>query len=271
MTTTTRFLLVMLLGTAVPGVASAQLEIASDFAEPPPHVQVPVVQQPVVQQPVVVQPIQQPIVQEAAEPPHESDFDASISLGIWVEMFSLDELELTIRDPEIAALAGMQLGGWQGMSALTGPVLTGGMLSFGMRMDGWLRGPEVRLMFGGTEVESPWTRAPGSDLELSIRNAMAFRGELALGVQAPLGVFRPYLAARVSIGAAFVDVAVRDDRLGELGTENMAEVLAEVGGEAGFAFEITEGLELGLAARAAINQHGGESYGGMMTLNVIGD
>lgn len=236
---------------AFPALASAQI-LMVEVEAPPPLQQAPIV------------------VEQPAEEPREMDVDAAVGLGIWVEMMSLDSMQLTLSDPEIRALAGIDLSDWQGQGALAQPVITGAMISVGMRADDWLRGPELRFSLGGADITGEPALAPGgSELELWVEQAIVLRTELALGVQAPLGDFRPYLVGRIGIGGAFVDIAARDARLGNLGTETAEQLIADVGVEAGIAFHIDDGIEFGGAFRAGINHHGDDSIGGMMTMTVV--
>jgi hypothetical protein len=255
--TTTRLLTLLSILT-FPALASAQTLMVE---------QAPIAPQPVLVQPAPV--VQQPLVVQ--EPAPESDFDAAVGLGMWVEMMSLDALTLRLGSPEITALTGVELNeDWQGQQALRAPLITGAMLSVGMRVDDWIRGPELRFMLGGSDIEGESVLAPGSSgLSLTIEQAVIFCTELALGVQAPLGPFHPYVMGRVSVGGAFVDVRATDDRLGSIGTETAEQLLVEAGVEVGASIDIGDGFELGAAFRAAVNQDGDESLGGMVTITIV--
>ncbi|MCZ7684235.1 MAG: hypothetical protein M5U28_37830 [Sandaracinaceae bacterium] len=78
----------------------------------------------------------------------------------------------------------------------------------------------------------------------------------------------PYVMGRAAVGGAIVDVAVRDQRLGGLGTEHVDAVTLELGIEAGIGFRLTPGLELGLAFRGSFL--GNQSLGMLLTLGFDG-
>jgi hypothetical protein len=230
--------------------------------------------------PVVVLPPAPPPMRNAelssATPPEpseeargEEDIAVYMGLPVVVERMRLDGFELSFRGPEIQALRGVEIPlEWAGRTALRDPVLGGGGLAFGIRAVEFLRGPELRLTVAGAELDGPWEpmASANPDLELSVRSAIVFRSELALGVQIPIGPVVAYALGRVAVGAASFELGVRDARLGELGTEIVDSVLLEAGVEAGIEFRVALGITLGFAFRAGINQAGGESIGGVFTI-----
>lgn len=222
---------------------------------------------PVVREDVPV-PATPPVVIEPDAPEEQTD-DGMLNygaLGGWAEQMNLSQLGLTFGDPEIRALRGVHLdASWAGNRALAGQTLGGVVLTSGRHWDGFFRGPEARFYVGGAEINGPWAAAPGADgFELQIQSAIVFRAEVALGLQLPLGPVTPYVMGRGAVGGAWIDVGVRDARLGELGTETLDAVMLELGIEAGATIRLGAGLELGAAFRGSFL--GVESYGGVVTL-----
>ncbi len=200
----------------------------------------------------------------------EPEITGYSGLGMWMEQMNLGSVGLTLARPEVEALTGVQLGrDWAGNQALSGALLGGASLNVGMRAHGFLRGPELRLMVGGGDVGGDWAPAPGVDgLELSVQSVLLVRLEAAIGLQVPLGPVVPYVMGRAAVGGAIVDVAVRDARLGGLGTEHVDATVLELGIEAGVGFRLAPGLEMGVAFRGSFL--GAESLGGMLTLGFDG-
>jgi hypothetical protein len=203
-----------------------------------------------------------------SEPEHP-ELEGSIFVGFALEGIDTSGLRLSANAPEIRALDGLTLEpGWAGL----GPdAQLFGSLAFGvgMRAHGYLRGPELRVFLGGGSADGPWTPAQGTDLELSMRGAFIARGELAVGLQLPLGAVTPYALLRAGVGGAWLSIDVRDERLGELGTESFHTLLADVGVDVGMDVEFGGGTTLGFVVRG--NFLGAESFGGMMTLGFHGE
>lgn len=254
----------LLLVPALP--ASAQLTLAVGAEVAPPTVVAPTAA-PLV---VVQEPTPAPVYVTAppSEPEHP-ELEGSVFVGLALEGIDTSDLRLTADAPEIRALEGLTLEpGWAGL----GPdAQLFGSLAFGvgMRAHGYLRGPELRVFLGGGSADGPWTPAQGTDLELSMRGAFIARGELAVGLQLPLGPVTPYALLRAGVGGAWLSIDVRDERLGELGTESFHTLLADVGVDVGMDVEFGEGTTLGFVVRG--NFLGAESFGGMMTLGFHGE
>ena len=90
-----------------------------------------------------------------------------------------------------------------------------------------------------------------------------------MGVQVELGPVVPYVLARASVGGAFLDVNVRDDRLGRLGTEHADALLLQAGIEAGVEIHTHDGLVVGGAFRGSFA--GTPSYGGVLSLGFVSE
>ena len=95
------------------------------------------------------------------------------------------------------------------------------------------------------------------------------RAELAIGLQLELGPVIPYVQAIASVGGAWIDVAVRDARLGALGTETVETLLLGAGFEAGIDVEVEDGMTMGVAFRT--NLLGTQSFGGAFRLTWGGE
>lgn len=216
--------------------------------------------------PVVVAPPPEP---RADEDPEIVGFS---SLGLFVEGMDLRTLDLTLRDPEVQALDGVRLdSSFTGYDRLSEQVTGGVTLGIGMRAAGFLRGPEVRLSVGGGEIDGEWGPAIGGPpgMDLRITSMWFLRAELAIGVQLPLGPVTPYVQAIASIGGAFVDVDLRDERLGRLGGETIESELFGAGLEAGVDVELEEGIAMGFAFRG--NFVGTPSFGGLLRFGFTGE
>jgi len=150
-------------------------------------------------------------------------------------------------------------------------VTGGATIAVGMRAVGYLRGPELRLSIGGGDIDGPWGPAVGgpAGMELRITSMFFVRGELALGLQLPLGPVTPYVQAIGSVGGAFVDVDLRDERLGRLGGETIEAALFGAGLEAGVDVEVEDGISLGFAFRA--NFVGTPMIGGTFRFGFTGE
>lgn len=258
---------------AAPPVALARPSEPRDGGEAPVVVLVPapeVVERPAVapERPVVIEPapLPRPVVEEPAHEETSNDAQAFVGLSGWAEQMNLSGLGLTLAAPEVQALSGVQLSSdWAGMGALRSPTVGGIALAVGMRAQQFIRGPELRFYLGGGDVSGPWAPAPGVEgMELAVQSVLVFRAEVALGVQLPLGPVTPYVLGIASVGGAWIDLGVRDARLGELGTETVDALMLQLGIEAGLAFQIAPEVELGAAFRGSFL--GVESYGGVVTL-----
>lgn len=250
-----------------PRVVEQPIIVVPSSPSPPPVVIVRPLEDPVVREDVPVPaPAPPPVVTEPA-PEHPDDGGLNYgALGAWAEQMNLSQLGLTFGDPEVHVLRGVHLdASWAGNRALSGQTLGGVVLTTGKHWDGFFRGPEARFYVGGAEIDGPWAAAPGVDgMELQIQSAIVFRAEVALGLQIPLGPVTPYVMGRGAVGGAWIDVGVRDARLGNLGTETLDAVMLELGIEAGATIQLGAGLELGAAFRGSFL--GVESYGGVLTL-----
>ena len=119
-------------------------------------------------------------------------------------------------------------------------------------------------MFGGGEMDGVYRPTTMEGIDVALESAFTFRVEAAVGLQVPLGPVVPYLLARAAVGAVWLDVGVRDARLGELGTETLDMTTLELGIETGLGFRLGEGFEMGVAFRGSFL--GNESLGGLVTL-----
>lgn len=191
----------------------------------------------------------------------EEDVRVYTALGMWGEAIDLSGRELAFGDPEIQAVRGLRLGGdWAGNAALREQPLMGGSLTVGLRVLEFIRGPEVRLMLGEGSRDSYFyapTSVPGIDVK--VQSALLFRGELAVGLQLPIDFFVPWVLARASLSAAWIDVGVQHSELGYLGSERVEISAAELGFEAGAGFRINRHLELSIALRRSFL--GAEAWG----------
>ncbi len=255
------------LALSTPALAAAQLEV--DVQAPSPSAPVEVVTAPPPSAPLAAEPPSAPVTAEIARAPRE-DVSGYSGLGMWVEQMNLTTLGMSLSRPEVEALEGVRLDAqWEGNIPLQQAVLGGAGLHVGMRAHGYLRGPELRIMLGGGDIGGDWAPAPGVEgLELSVQSVFLVRLEAAMGVQVPLGPVVPYVMGRAAVGGAIVDVAVRDQRLGGLGTEHVDAVTLELGVEAGIGFRLSPGLELGLAFRGSFL--GNQSLGMLLTLGFDG-
>jgi len=199
----------------------AQLDLGAAPAARPP---------PVRSAPPVVAPASPP-----ASDDHDEDLQISGGLLALLEHQDYRGLQLDFHDPEIRALDGLPLSpGFAGNDELA--QLTGGVsLGLGMRA-GVLRGPERRLQLGGHHAQGERFHAlPGAaeGISASVRSSFYVRLETAAGVQVELGPVVPYAMLRAAVGGVWVDVAIRDATLGELGTETVDGTLLQLGVEAG--------------------------------------
>ena len=76
-------------------------------------------------------------------------------------------------------------------------------------------------------------------------------------------------AARYLIEELGIDVNVRDDRLGRLGTEHADALLLQAGIEAGVEIHTHDGLVVGGAFRGSFA--GTPSYGGVLSLGFVSE
>ncbi len=258
-----RFSLAFVLALVISAPAAAQT-LAVDVEPPPAVSSAPlaiVAQPPVIAPPA---PSSAPIV--AAPQREENDELAGYSgLMLWGEQMNLSGSALTFRNPEIQAVSGLVLDAeWAGQAALREQTLGGMGIAIGMRGFEYLRGPELRLMFGGGEMDGVYRPTTMEGIDVALESAFTFRVEAAVGLQVPLGPVVPYLLARAAVGAVWLDVGVRDARLGELGTETLDMTTLELGIETGLGFRLGEGFEMGVAFRGSFL--GNESLGGLVTL-----
>ena len=257
--------LVVALAFSMPAAAGAQA-LAADA--PPPAVSVPL--EVVAPAPVPVE--ARPVEVRPAEPRGENGAPVSGygGVGLWVESIDLRGAGFTLGAPEVEALRGVRLdASWAGNAPLARATAGGVGIHVGMRAYDFLRGPELRLMIGGGEVNGPWAPAPGSDrLELSVRSISVLRLETAVGFQIPLGPVVPYVLGRAGVGLAEAELGVRDASLGRLGSERVTAAMFELGIEAGLAFRVLPGLELGAAFRGSFL--GQESLGAVVTVGFDG-
>lgn len=248
-----------------PAIAAAQtlaVDVQAPDAPEPIAPETPIVAQPIVVEPAPSAPIE--------GEPDDAGIHGYSGLGLWVDQMNLRSAELTLSRPEVEALTGVRLDSqWAGSAPLEHAVIGGVGVHVGMRAHGYIRGPELRIMVGGGDVAGGWAPAPGVDgLELSVQSVFLVRLEAVLGVQFPLGPVVPYVMGRAAVGGAIVEVGVRDERLGGLGTEHVDALVLELGIEAGVGFRLAPGLELGVAFRGGFL--GAESLGGMVTLGFDG-
>lgn len=221
--------------------------------------------------PVVVHDPPSPPAVRATRPARDERDDVApfVALGFWGEQMNLSGARLTFGRPEVQAVQGLVLGeDWAGAAALAEQGLGGVSLDVGVRAAEFLRGPELRLMFGGGDVNGAYAPTGVEGIEVALQSAATFRIEAAIGLQVPLGPVVPYVLGRAAIGGVWIDVGVRDARLGELGTETLELATYELGVEAGVAFRVVAGVELGVAFRASFLRN--ESLGGVMTIGFDG-
>lgn len=213
-----------------------------------------------------------------AAPPPEVDEPTRIEAAVWVagfvETVDLRGQDMPFQAPEIEALDGAGLSpGWAGNEALSALVVGGMSFGLGMRADGWLRGPELRVHVGGGSGDGAFAPVPNAaGFEAAVRSAFLVRVETAVGLQLELGPVVPYVQAIASVGGAFVDLEVRYAGLGRVGSETAAAALLGLGVEAGLEVpcdEQDEGPYFGLAFRGSFL--GTPSYGGALTLGFRGD
>ena len=110
------------------------------------------------------------------------------------------------------------------------PVALGG-ISFAVsgRPQPWLRGPELRLSFGGGTLGGSVV-APGVEgVSISLGGLFAFRLEGAFGVQHRVGPVSLFAQARVGWGAYFVSARTQETRLGDLGGDTLSAHRLELG------------------------------------------
>jgi hypothetical protein len=241
--------LALALVTLCPSLAFAQLEIAGEMPEPPPVV---VAAPAVTSTPLEPAPSPPPAPVAPAEPTPAEPVRGYSGLTAVVDVLQLGHHELAFGNPEIAALHGLRLDReWAGNASLRGVTVGGVALAFGIRPHPFVRGPELRVSVSGGEIDGAWTAGGPQGFELSLRSLTAVRFETAFGLQLPLGPVVPYAMVRGSVGAAWIDVQVRDARLGVLGTETVEVGLHELGLETGLAVRTGDGFELGFALRAS--------------------
>lgn len=197
------------------------------------------------------------------------ELKAYVSAALEAEVMDLTGAALTFGDPEIAALKGHSLASdaLQG-SGLEETGLAGISLAVGVRGFRFLRGPELSFHYSGGGGNGEEFRPSGIDgLELALGSVETLRMAVAVGVEVALGeVVVPYLLGRAGFGVAFIDVEVREDRLGALGTETLERGILELAMEAGVGFRPKPGIELGLMVRG--NLLGTQSFGGAFTVSV---
>jgi len=275
--------LALALSALLPAAASAQIltveiDAAVDPAPAPVSAPAPVVVvRPEGDARVAPMPPAPPLVAAPTPPPapvaeEEPEVVGYSSLGFFIDGMDLSGLDLTIRDPEVQALGGLRLDSrFAGVDALGETVVGGATLAIGMRAVEFLRGPEIRLSVGGGEIDGPWGPAIGGPpgIELRLTSFGFLRAELAIGVQLPLGPVTPYVQAIGSVGVAFIDVDIQDERLGRLGGETIESELFGAGLEAGVDVEIEDGISLGFAFRG--NFVGAPSLGGLFRFGFTGE
>jgi hypothetical protein len=231
------------------------------WADPPPAVSLPVA------------PLPGPAAEDDEGASDGDEIEGYAAFGLWAEQIDLSRLDLQLRSPEIEALAGTQLpADWAGNAPLRETIAGGASVAIGMRAARYLRGPELRVLFGGSDGEGPWAPSPGGPdgLALAVRGSFMIRFEAALGLQLPLGPVTPYVLGRAGAGAAWIDVAVSDPRLGNLGTETVETSMLELGIEAGIEIRPNDdGLVVGAAFRGSFL--GTPSLGGMLTVGYAGE
>ncbi|MBX3275147.1 MAG: hypothetical protein KF729_33085 [Sandaracinaceae bacterium] len=194
-----------------------------------------------------------PVATPAPASTSGSDPELWGGLSLHLEGMDLSGLDLRFGRPRVEALGGLALGAdWSGRERLREVFTGGASLHLGMRAGGFLRGPELRFGLGGGQLaEADGLAAQGADgFTFAPRSVFFLRAELAIGLQLPLGPVTPYLVATGSVGVAWVDLEVREARLGGLGTETIEAGLFGAGLEAGLDVTVDRGMAMGFALRA---------------------
>ena len=184
-------------------------------------------------------------------------------LSLHLEGMDLSGLDLRFGRPRVEALGGLALDAdWSGRDRLREVFTGGALLHLGMRAGGFLRGPELRFGLGGGQLaEAEGLAAQGAEgFTFAPRSVFFLRAELAVGLQVPLGPVTPYLVATGSVGVAWLDLEVREARLGGLGAETIEAGLFGAGLEAGLDVTVERGVAMGFALRATFG--GAPAIGG---------
>jgi hypothetical protein len=213
-----------------------------------------------------------PPVQADPPPPSHHDEDEQIegwlTFGGFGQSLSLEAMPLELGRPEVVALQGAMLDRrWSGMDALRNAGVGGITLGAGMRSFGFIRGPELSLSFGGSNVHAAASHLEGTPQELSVspESLFFFRAQLAFGVQCVLAdLLVPYVMLRGSVGAYWLGVEVHHESLGRIGGEQIDNGLYEFGVEGGIGFRMTPNLELTGAVTA--NFVGPSALGATMSI-----
>lgn len=179
--------------------------------------------------------------EEPASPRYEPQ--GSLHLGLFVEELRLGSFGLSFEDPEVSAISG---GTIPLAEPWASPLAGGFRFGGGYRPLPWLRIPEFSVSIGGGSADGAWVPV-GDDnaaFEARLTSIFLLRGEVAGGVELPLGPLRPFALGRVGVAGYWVGADVRHGEIGDLGTEDLSRAAFEAGFDVGLAVRVAEGSQI---------------------------
>ena len=208
-----------------------------------------------------------PVPEPQPEPDEEEEIRSVGTFGFWGAGMRPGDLRFELDNTEIQALDGVRFPS----AAIPSRSNAGGFaFGVGMRPVSWMRVPEIRIAFGGGNVQSLWTALPDQpDLEVAFERMWQLRIEALAGVEYDIGRITPFVRGWAALAIYGGRVKARHAELGNLGTETVGEVRGELGIEAGMNIRLGGPVGLMLAYRRGLL--GATAHGAMIGFSILGD
>jgi len=191
------------------------------------------------------------VPEDGAGPDESGDHPMRSRYGMFFDSADIGRLDLRFDDPEVAGLGGTAI---DAGPALRSALAWGVVMATSARPTPWLVLPELRLYFGGASLDAPWAAPEGAPVGIEARaeSVLLVRGELAGGVELPLGPVRPFVLGKVAYTGYFISTAVRHEELGRLGDETIDDGVWELGVECGVSIDVSDSVRLDAAWRRSL-------------------
>ena len=166
-----------------------------------------------------------------------------VELGFSLAALDLRRLHFTPQRPEWLPLVSRDLlvhGAVSADEALFGSL----GLVLGARPTSFLRFPEVRFSFGGSDVDMGQPVYAGAGLDASIDRVFMVRLEVGAGIEAHVGMVGFYAMARAGVVGYFAEASLVHGALGDFGRVQLAEDAFELNWEPAASLDLEEGIAL---------------------------
>lgn len=117
-------------------------------------------------------------------------------------------------------------------------------LLLGARPTSFLRFPEVRFTFGGSDVEMGQPTYAGAGLDATIDRVFMVRLEIGAGLEAHVGMVGFYAMVRAGVVGYFAEARLAHGALGDFGRVQLAEDAFELNWELAASLDLEEGIAL---------------------------